>query len=332
MVRSETIELTVDGPNGPRTIRVSNPGRVCFPNLGVTKIDVVRYFLAVGAGIDRAVRDRPTMLERWPGGVVPGARLTIWKGEPGQAFYQRRRPRGAPDWVQSIRVPGDDEVLCPTELAVVAWAANLGTLRFHTWPARRADLDHPDELRVDLDPQPGTGFGDAVRVAMELRELLAEHGIEGFPKTSGGRGMHVYASIAPRWSLHEVRRALLALGRELVRRMPDLVTITWSKKERGARVFLDYNQIAGTIASAYSIRPTPRALVSAPVSWDELTEVEPGDFDVVTMPARFAAVGDLHAGLDGRRSSLAPLLDLADRHARDGLDEQLPSPPSRGRR
>jgi DNA ligase D-like protein (predicted polymerase) len=210
------------------------------------------------------------MLERWPGGVFAGATLTVWKGQPGDAFYQRRRPRGAPDWVHSTRVAaagdGSEEVLCPTEPAFVAWAVNLGTLRFHTWPVRRWDVDHPDELRVDLDPQPGTGFRDAVRVATELRGLLAEHGIEGFPKTSGGRGVHVYAPIAPRWSLPDVRRAVIALGRELVRGMPDLVTINWWKEERGERVFLDYNQITGTIASAYSIRPTPRALVSAPAA------------------------------------------------------------------
>jgi len=331
MARSEVVELTVDGPYGPRTVRVSNPDRVYFPQLGVTKVDVVRYFLAVGAGIDAALRERPTMLERWPSGVVPGAKLTVWKGDGGDAFYQRRRPRGAPDWVHTVAVAGDgpsDEVLCPTEPAFAVWAANLGTLRFHTWPARRPDLDHPDELRVDLDPQPGTTFGDTVRVATELRSLLVEFGIEGFPKTSGGRGVHVYVPILPRWTVPDVRRAVIALGRELVARMPHLVTLNWWRRERGERIFLDYNQMTGTIASAYSIRPTPRALVSAPLGWDELAAAVPEDFNVVTMPARFASVGDLHAGLAGQRHSIAALLELADRQERDGAGGELPRLPA----
>jgi DNA ligase D-like protein (predicted polymerase) len=332
MVGSSAMEVTVEAADGPRTVRVSNPGKPYFPDLGVTKAGVVRYALSVVDGLARALHERPTMLERWPGGVVPGAKLAMWQGEPGAAFYQRRRPKGAPDWVHSVRVAGpdgtSDEVLCPTEPAVAVWAASLGTLRFHTWPVRRSDLDHPDELRVDLDPQAGTTFPDAVRVALELRDVLDRLGMEGFPKTSGGRGIHVYVPIAPRWTLEEVRRGLLALGRELVQRMPDRVTIAWRKRDRGRRVFLDYNQIAGTIASAYSIRPTPRALVSAPVTWDELPAVAPEDFDVTTMPARFAVIGDLYAALDGARRDLAPLLELADRQERDGTDTE-PRPPAR---
>jgi len=321
-VRSDAIELTVDGPDGPRTVRVSNPDKVYFPELGVTKADVVRYFLAVGDGIVRALHERPTMLERWPGGVVPGAKLSVWMGERGAAFFQRRVPRGAPDWVERARIAGpagsDDEVVCPTELAVVLWAANLGTLRFHPWPVRRADIDRPDELRIDLDPQTGTDFHDAVRVAVELRGLLDEVGMEGFPKTSGGRGVHVYVPITPRWQLSDVVRALHALGSELLRRMPDDVTMARRKQDRGRRVFLDHNQMAGTIASAYSIRPGPHGTVSAPVTWDELTAVSPRDFDIMTMPARYAGIGDLHARLEQRRFSIAPLLEMSERDARDG--------------
>jgi DNA ligase D-like protein (predicted polymerase) len=332
-VRGDAIELTVDGPDGPRTVRVSNPDKVYFPELGVTKADVVRYFLAVGDGIVRALHERPTMLERWPGGVVPGAKLSVWMGERGAAFFQRRVPRGAPDWVERARIAGpagsDDEVVCPTELAVVLWAANLGTLRFHPWPVRRADIDRPDELRIDLDPQTGTDFHDAVRVAVELRGLLDEVGMEGFPKTSGGRGVHVYVRIPPNWPLSDVVRALGALGRELVRRMPDGVTMARRKQDRGRRVFLDHNQMAGTIASAYSIRPGPHAMVSAPVTWDELTAVSPHDLNLTTMPARFAAIGDLHARMAGRRFSIAPLLEMSDRDARDGSADDAPDPPGR---
>ena len=316
------IELTVEGSRG---VRVSSPDRVYFAELGVTKLDVVRYFLAVGGGILRALRERPTTLERWPRGVFPGAKLAIWQGERGDAFFQKRIPQSAPDWVERHAAG-----ICPTELAVVAWAANLGTLTFHPWPARRPDLDHPDELRIDLDPQQRRDFPDAVRVGLELRGLLAELGMAGFPKTSGGRGLHVYVPIEPRWTFAEVRRALIALGRELERRMPRQLTLSWWKEERGDRVFLDYNQMAPdrTVASAYSIRPTARALVSAPVTWEELTEVAPEDFDVITMSARFAAVGDPHGGLDGRSFSLEPLLELADRDERDGVGGELPYPPA----
>jgi DNA ligase D-like protein (predicted polymerase) len=310
---------------------VSNPDKVYFPERGITKADVVRYFLSVADGIFGAVRERPTMLERWTAGVRPGAKLATWQGK-GDAFMQRRLPKGAPDWVQSARVVSPNgtvaNMVCPTEPAVVAWAANLGTLRFHPLPARRPDLDHPDQLRIDLDPQPGTSFGDAVRVGLELRALFDEHGLTAFPKTSGGRGLHVYVPIEPRWPMTEVRRGVIAVGRELVRRMPDAVTINWWKEERGERIFLDYNQMTGTMTSAYSIRPTPEAKVSAPVTWDELPDVEPEDLDVLTMPDRFAAVGDPHAGLDGPAFSIEPLLELADRDERDGVGGDLPYPPN----
>jgi DNA ligase D-like protein (predicted polymerase) len=305
---AQAIELEV----GPRTVRVTNPDRIYFPRLGITKADVVEYFVAVAEPILAALRERPTMLERWPKGVLPDSKLTVWKGEPGDAFYQRRVPKGAPDWVQTARVAAPDgsydDVVCPTEAAVVAWAANLGTLRFHPATVRRADLEHPDTLPIDLDPQPGTDFREVVRVALELRALLGEVGVIGFPKTTGGRGLHVLVPIEPRWTYAEVQCAAFALGRELVRRMPEQTTIARLKKDRGERVYVDSGQM--TVTSAYSIRPTPHARVSAPLTWEELPEVTPADFDVTTMPARYAAAGDPHAGLDDRRFSIEPLLEM----------------------
>lgn len=326
---SEAIELDVKG----RTVRVSNPSKIYFAERGLTKLDVVTYFLSVGDGILGALGERPTTLERWPGGVFEGATLSTRQDNRGDAFYQKRIPKGAPEWVETARItfPSGrtaDEV-CPTELAVVAWAANLGTLTFHPWPVRRADVDHPDQMRIDLDPQPGTDFADAARVASELRALLDELGLAGFPKTSGGRGLHVYVPIEPRWEFTQVRRALIALGRELERRLPALVTVNWWKEERGERIFIDFNQMARdrTIASAYSVRPNPRATVSAPLRWDEVGDVAPNDFDVTTMPARFAEVGDLHAGVREVAYSIEPLLEMVERDERDhGLGE-MPYPP-----
>jgi DNA ligase D-like protein (predicted polymerase) len=260
--------LSVEG----RDVRVTNPGRVLFPELGVTKEEVVRYFLAVGPGIVGALRDRPTMLERWRAGVA------------GDGFFQRRPPRGAPDWVETVRF-GDDEMICPTGAAVVAWAANLGTLTFHPAPMKRGDLGRIDQLQIDLDPQPGTGFREAARVAYGLRELLDESGLTGHPKTSGGRGLHVIVPIEPR-PFAEAREQQTALGQELAHRMPDIATVERLKKDRGERVYVDCGPL--TVASAYSIRPTPRALVSAPLTWDELDDADPAAFDVRTVPARFA--------------------------------------------
>jgi DNA ligase D-like protein (predicted polymerase) len=283
---TDAIELSVGG----RSVRVTSPDKLYFPERGITKAGVVRYFLAVGDGILAAVRNRPTMLERWPGGMA------------GEALYQRRIARGVPDWVRT----GADGIY-PTELAVVAWAASLGTLRFHPSPVRTGSLHRPDELRIDLDPQPGTGFRDAVAVACALRELLAELGLTGFPKTSGGRGVHVAVPIHPRWSYAEVARAQEALARELVRRLPGEATIERRKPDRGERVYVDHGQFL--VAAAYSIRPVAQATVSAPVTWEELETVAPEDFDVTTMPARFAALGDLHAGLDAAPCSIEPLLE-----------------------
>ncbi|HZB33349.1 MAG TPA: DNA primase small subunit domain-containing protein, partial [Streptosporangiaceae bacterium] len=239
----------IEIPVGDRLVKVTNPDKVYFPETGATKRDLVEYYLSVADGIVRALRDRPTTLERWPAGVFPGAKLSTQQSHGGDAFFQKRVPKGAPDWVRTARIEfpsgrAADEV-CPTEAAVVAWAANLGTLTFHPWPVRDTDVDHPDELRIDLDPQPGTDFADARRVAIEgARGLLTELGYAGFVKTSGSRGVHIYVRIEPRWTFNEVRRAALAFGRELERRMPDRVTTKWWKEERGEKVFIDFNQNA----------------------------------------------------------------------------------------
>jgi DNA ligase D len=332
MVTSEEVMVEAGG----RDVRVSNPGRVIFPETGrsaaVTKLDIVRYYLAVAGGIMRALNARPTTLERWPKGVHPGIVLSTRERSGGDAFFQKRIPRGAPDYVATARIqfPSGrhaDEV-CPTEVAVVAWAAQMGTITFHPWPVRRDDVDHPDELRIDLDPQPGTDFADAVQVARHARALLSELGYTGFPKTSGGRGIHLYVRIEPRWTFTDVRHAAIAFGRELERRRPSEVTTSWWKEQRGERIFIDYNQNARdrTIASAYSIRPKPGAPVSAPLAWDELDDVAPEQFTVATMPDRFRQVGDLHAGIDDTAYSLQPLLDLYDRDLAAGRGD-MPYPP-----
>ncbi|UPK74414.1 DNA polymerase domain-containing protein [Nocardioidaceae bacterium SCSIO 66511] len=321
---------------GERTLRVSNPDRVIFPpterTRAVTKLDVVEYYLSVGDGILRALRDRPTTLERWPKGVLDGLVLSTRQDHGGDAFYQKRVPRGAPSYVETARIqfPSGrhaDEV-CPTEVAVPAWAAQMGTVTFHPWPVRKSDVDHPDELRIDLDPQPGTDFRDAVRVAGLARELLAEHDIEGFPKTSGNRGVHIYVRIEPRWTFTDVRHAAIAFGRELERRTPD-VTTKWWKEERGEKVFVDYNQNSRdrTIASAYSLRAKPGAPVSTPMTWDELATIdEPSEFNLLTVPARFAERGDVHAAIDDRAYSIEPLLAMYERDEEAGLGD-MPYPP-----
>ncbi|MET0966320.1 MAG: non-homologous end-joining DNA ligase [Nakamurella sp.] len=323
------VELEVGG----RAVRVSNPEKVYFAERGLTKLDVVQYFLSVGDGILGALRDRPTTLERWPSGVFEGAKLSTRADNRGDAFYQKRVPQGAPEYLETARItfPSGrtaDEV-CPTELAVVAYCANLGTLTFHPWPVRRTDPDQPDQLRIDLDPQPGTDFTHAVTVSGELRGLLNELGMEGHPKTSGGRGLHVYVPIEPRWTFVEARRAVIALGRELERRMPEQVTMNWWKEERGERIFIDFNQMARdrTIASAYSVRANPRATVSAPLRWDEVPDVLPNDFDVTTMPARYAEVGDLHAGVNTEAYSLEKLLEMSERDQTDHGQGDMPYPP-----
>ncbi|MFF8713424.1 non-homologous end-joining DNA ligase [Streptomyces sp. NPDC015184] len=314
---AKAVELEVDG----RAVRLSHPDKVYFPEKGYTKRDVAEYFLAVGPGITRALRDRPTTLQRFVDGV------------DGESFYQKRAPKNLPDWIPTaaITFPSGrtaDEIR-PTGLAAVIWAANLGTLTFHPWPVRGADTDHPDELRIDLDPQPGTDYADAVRAAHELRSVLDDHGLRGWPKTSGGRGIHVLVPIEPRWTFTEVRRATIAAGRELERRMPDRVTTAWWKEERGERIFVDFNQAARdrTIASAYSVRARPHAPVSAPLRWVELDDAEPRDFDIRTMPGRCAEAGDVHADLDEHAFRLDGLLELADRDERERGLGDLPYPP-----
>ncbi|MET7836552.1 DNA ligase D [Micromonospora sediminicola] len=315
--RSAVEEIEVAG----RAVRLSSPDRVIFPQRGFTKADVFHYYLAVGDGITRALRDRPTTLQRFPEGVE------------GEMFFQKRVPtRGVPPWIRTAEISFPSgrkaDELCPADLAHVAWAAQMGTVVFHPWPVRAADTDRPDELRVDLDPQPGTDFADAVTAAGELRGLLDELGVPGWPKTSGGRGVHVYLRIQPRWTFVEVRRATIALARELERRRPELVTTAWWKEERGRRVFVDFNQTARdrTIACAYSLRANARATVSTPVEWDELPEVDPDDFHLGTVPARFAERGDPHAGIDDAPWDITPLLEWAERDAADGLGD-LPYPP-----
>ncbi|WP_327233464.1 non-homologous end-joining DNA ligase [Streptomyces sp. NBC_01317] len=306
---------------GGRAVRLSSPAKIYFPERGFTKLDVARYYLAVGPGILRALRDRPTTLERYPEGVE------------GEFFYQKRAPKNLPDWIPTARIEfpsgrSADEI-CPTEVAAVLWAANLGALTFHPWPVRRGRTDHPDELRIDLDPQPGTDFKDAVRTAHELRSFLDELGMRGWPKTSGGRGLHVFVPIEPRWTFTEVRRAAITIGRHLERRNPGRVTTAWWKEERGEKIFVDYNQTARdrTIACAYSVRPRPHAPVSAPLRWEELDDVAPRDFDIATMPVRYAELGDVHADMEEHAYSLEGLLELADRHERDQGLGDLPYPP-----
>jgi DNA ligase D len=321
---------------GGTAVRVSSPDRVVFPATDstpeATKLDVVKYYASVGPGILRALHLRPTTLERWPKGVHPGIRQATRTDPHGDAFYQKRVPKGAPAYVETaaIEFPSGrtaDEV-CPTEAAVAAWAAQIGTITFHPWPVRRDDVDHPDELRIDLDPQPGTSFVDAVTVAGEARGLLDELGIRGFPKTSGNRGVHIYVRLEPRWTFTDVRHGAIAFGRALERRMPGRVTTNWWKEERGERIFVDYNQNARdrTIASAYSLRPLPGGPVSTPVTWYELPDVDPRDFTLHTVPGRFADLGDPHEEIDDVHHSLEPLLELYAKDEADGRGE-MPYPP-----
>jgi DNA ligase D len=321
---------------GGRDVRVTSADRVIFPATDhtpeITKLQIVEYYLSVDDGIMRALDHRPTTLERWPKGVHPGMVISTREWSGGDAFFQKRVPKGAPEYLETaeIQFPSGRSAneICPTEIAVVAWCAHMGTITFHPWPVRSKDVDHPDELRLDLDPQPGTDFDDAVRVAAEARTLLGDLGYRGFPKTSGGRGIHIYVRIEPRWTFTDVRHAAIAFGRELERRMPGQVTTKWWKEERGRKVFVDYNQNARdrTIASAYSIRPRPGAPVSAPVVWEELGDCQPEDFTVASMPGRFAEVGDRHAEIDDVHHSLQPLLDMYERDEAEGSGD-MPYPP-----
>ena len=311
----EPERLVVEG----REIVVSNPHKVLFPKPKHTKLDLVRYYLAVAEGALRGAGGRPNMLVRYPNGA--GAEF----------FYQKRAPESRPPWIEvvSLRFPSGrsaDEVV-PRDAAALAWLANLACLELHPHPVRAEDLDHPDELRVDLDPVPGVKWSQVRQVAHVAEAILRDFGLTGWPKTSGSRGMHVVVRIERRWQFDEVRRAALALAREVERRAPKLATSKWWKEERHG-VFVDYNQNAKdrTVASAYSVRPTPDARVSAPLSWDEVDGADPADFTLATMPKRFAKIGDRHAGIDASSGSLEPLLELSARHEREGQGD-APWPP-----
>ena len=306
---AEAAELEVDG----RTVRLTNPDRVYFSARGETKLDLARYYLAVGPGIVNALRDRPCMMHRFPTGV------------DGEKVHQKRLPKGAPDWVPTVRVRfprynRTADELCVSSIADVVWAVQMSTVEFHPWNSRAADVESPDEWRIDLDPMPGVGFSTVRAVAGVVHEVLDELGAVGFPKTSGGKGLHVYVRIAPEHSFGEVRRAAWAFAREVERRAPQLVTTAWWRKDRApGTVFVDYNQNTRdhTIACAYSVRGTPLGVVSAPVRWAEIRDVEPADFTIATMPARFAELGDLHAGIDEAVFDLSPLLEWAERDSAD---------------
>src|SRR5881394_1237686 len=313
--RGEAIARSIDGID----VTISNPDKVLFPKARYTKLDLVDYYLAVADGALRGAGGRPNMLVRFPNGV--GA----------ESFYQKRAPESRPPWIEvvTLRFPSGrtaDEVV-PRTPASLAWLANLACLELHPHPVRAGDLDHPDELRVDLDPVPGIQWPQVREVAHVARAVLADTGLVGWPKTSGSRGMHIYVRIAQRWGFDDVRRAALALAREVERRAPTIATSKWWKEERQG-VFVDYNQNAKdrTIAAAYSVRPTPEARVSAPLAWDEVASAEPDDFTLATMPQRFAKLGDRHEGIDQTAGSLDGLLELSARHERAGLGD-APWPP-----
>ncbi len=311
--KSPAVELVV----GTRTVRISNPDRVYFPALGATKLDLARYYLSVGDGIVRALRERPCMMHRFPEGVS------------GEKVHQKRLPHGAPSWVETVRVHfprygRHADELCVTELASVIWAVQMSTVEFHPWNSRRADTERPDEWRIDLDPMPDCDFATVRRVAQVVREVLDELGAVGWPKTSGGKGLHIYVRIEPRWGFGDVRRAALAFAREVERRASDDVTTTWWRKDRDpSKLFVDYNQNARdhTIASAYSVRGVAQATVSTPIAWDEIADVEPQDLTITTVPPRFAALGDLHEGIDDAVFSLETLLEWAERVEREGAED-----------
>ena len=304
---------------GGREVSVSNPDKLYFPEAGITKLEVVRYYLAVAEGALRAAGGRPNVLVRYANGIH------------GEFFYQKRAPISRPPWVEvvALQFPSgrEAEEVVPRDAAALAWIANLGCLELHPHPVRAEDLDHPDELRVDLDPQPGIEWAQIQAVARVVRDVLADLGLTGWPKTSGSRGIHVNVRTHRRWSFTQVRRAALALAREVERRAPSIATSKWWKEERHG-VFLDYNQNAKdrTVAAAYSVRPKPDARVSAPVTWDELFECRPEDFTLRTMPARFASVGDRHAGIDDSPCSLEALLELSARQEAEGQGD-APWPP-----
>lgn len=307
--------LVVDG----REVSISNPGKVLFPDAKYTKLDLARYYISVSEGALRGAGGRPNVLVRYPNGIG------------GEFFYQKRAPTSRPAWIDivSLHFPSGRtaEEVVPRDAAALVWMANLACLELHPHPVRADDLDHPDELRVDLDPVPGVQWSQVREVAGVVAETLKDFGLTGWPKTSGSRGMHVIVRIEQRWTFPEVRRAALALAREVERRAPSIATSKWWKEERHG-VFVDYNQNAKdrTVASAYSVRPTPDARVSAPLGWDEVTSCEPADFTLATMPDRFVRLGDLHEAIDRNPGSLERLLEVSAQHERAGLGD-APWPP-----
>ncbi|MEO5981064.1 MAG: non-homologous end-joining DNA ligase [Pedococcus sp.] len=310
---SPAIEVEV----GERDVRISNPDRVYFPARGETKLDLVRYYLSVGDGIVNALRERPCMMHRFPEGVA------------GEKVHQKRVPHGAPAWLETVQVKfprynRTADELCVTELAQVIWAVQMSTVEFHPWNSRRADVEKPDEWRIDLDPGQECSWERVQRVTHVVQEVLDEIGAVGWPKTSGGSGLHVYVRIAPQWGFKDVRRAALAFAREVERRAPEDVTTTWWRKDRDpAALFVDYNQNARdhTIASAYSVRGNPQGTVSTPIRWDEVDDVTPDDFTIATVPERFAELGDLHAGIDEAVFDIDSLVEWAERDERDGAQD-----------
>ena len=312
---SEREILTIGG----RDVAISNPAKVLFPQAGHTKLDLVRYYMSVSDGALRAAGGRPNVLVRYPNGI------------DGEFFYQKRAPKSRPGWIDAVTLKFPSgrvaEEIVPRDAAALAWMANLACLELHPHPVRAEDLDHPDELRVDLDPVRGVPFGDVRAVALVLQSTLDELGLIGWPKTSGSRGIHVNVRIERKWTFDQVRRAALALAREVERKAPALATSKWWKEERHG-VFLDYNQNAKdrTVAAAYSVRPTPDARVSAPLTWDEVASAEPGDFTLASMPSRYSRAGDVHANIDAHPCSLDRLLELSAQQERDGLGD-APWPP-----
>jgi DNA ligase D-like protein (predicted polymerase) len=341
MARTSDVEVV---EAAGREVRVTSPGKVFFPKLGATKLDLVRYYLAVEQPIMRATGGRPTLMQRFP------------EGAGGQSFFQKRVPDSAPDWLETTIVSTvngtTSRALLAADVAHLIWAVNLGCLGFHMWPYRSDPADdlgvgevdehgfrrdpmaempadrRVDELRLDLDPQPGTGFPDAVAAALELRALLAEHGITCHPKTTASRGVHVYVRLEPRWTAYQVRAAAVAVARELERRRPDILTAAWWKEERGQRIFVDYNQNAPhkTVFGAWSARSRVGGQVSTPLSWDALTEVHPDDLTIATVPQRVAEWGDPWATMPDEPQALEPLLAMSERDMANGLMD-APWPP-----
>jgi DNA ligase D len=316
VAKAPAVELQV----GEHTVRISNPDRVYFPANGATKLDLVHYYLAVGPGVVNALRERPCMMHRFPSGLS------------GEKVHQKRVPAGSPPWLETVRVhfprygQHADE-LCVTKLADVIWSVQMSTVEFHPWNSRRADVEKPDEWRIDLDPMPNCTWSKVQRVAHVVHEVLEELGAVGWPKTSGGKGMHVYVRIEPSWGFTDVRRAALAFAREVERRAPDIVTTTWWRKDRDpGALFVDYNQNARdhTMASAYSVRGFAEATVSTPITWDEVDAVEPEDCTMFSVPQRFAELGDLHSGIDEAVFRIDELLQWAARDERAVADDSGP--------